>query len=62
MEKEKYLLAATLRNDKEKTIFKSKLTRKVRHFLNGTIVQVVFVSIGLLICKEMSIYVWTILN
>lgn len=62
MEKEKYLLAATLRSDKEKTIFKSKLARKVRHFLNGTIVQVVFVSIGLLICKEMSIYIWTILN
>lgn len=62
MEKEKYLLVSTLNGEKEAKIFKSTITKKVRYFLNNTVFQVIFISIGLLICKEMSIYIWTILN
>lgn len=62
MEKEKYLIASNLNCEKEAKIFKSTITKKVRYFLNNTVFQVIIISIGLLICKEMSIFIWTKLN
>lgn len=60
--KEKFLIAGNLSSEKARPIFRNSIGKKVRSFLDNTIFQVIIISIGLLICKEVSIYIWTILN
>lgn len=60
--KEKFLIAACLSSEKSRPIFRKTISKKVRSFLDNTAFQVIFISVGLLICKEVSIYIWTILN
>lgn len=60
--KEKFLIAGNLSSEKARPIFKKTISKKIRSFLDNTIFQVIVISIGLLICKEMSILIWTKLN
>lgn len=60
--KEKFLIAGSLSSEKARPIFRKTISKKIRSFLDNTVFQVIIISIGLLICKEMSILIWTKLN